>query len=66
MNYEKYLKFILAGLDAAGKSSMLVVLKKMYEFEDEIKNLKPTVKIDHYRRSFLGYNLDINDMGGQS
>lgn len=63
--YDRYLKVILSGLDNAGKSSMLVVMKKMYEYEEAIESLRPTMRIDHYRRSFLNYNLDINDMGGQ-
>jgi len=61
----KTLKMILSGLDNAGKSSMLVVMKKMYQFEDTIHNLRPTAMIDYYNRKFLGYSIDIWDMGGQ-
>lgn len=63
--YGNFLKVLLSGLDNAGKSSMLVVIKKMYEFEEEVKSLKPTLRIDHYRRNFLNCQVDINDMGGQ-
>lgn len=61
----KILKIILAGLDNAGKTSMLVVLKRMYQFEEEVHSLQPTIRIEHYRRNFLGYLIDFNDMGGQ-
>ena len=59
------LKIILSGLDNAGKSSMLIAIKKMYDFEEEAKNLKPTIRIDYFRRTFLNYMLNIFDMGGQ-
>jgi GTPase SAR1 family protein len=60
------LKIILSGLDNAGKSSMLLALKKMYGFEEEVKQLKPTIRIDYYRRNFLNHRLNFFDMGGQS
>jgi hypothetical protein len=60
------IKIILSGLDNAGKSSMLLALKKMYGFEEEVKQLKPTIRIDYYRRDFLNQRLNFFDMGGQS
>ncbi|MHA1338588.1 MAG: ADP-ribosylation factor-like protein [Promethearchaeota archaeon] len=67
MNYSKYIKIILSGLDAAGKTSLLVAFKRLYEYEDEVLKLKPTTQIEHYRRSYLNsFHIDINDMGGQS
>jgi GTPase SAR1 family protein len=60
------LKIILSGLDNAGKSSMLLALKKMYGFEEDVKQLKPTIRIDYYRRNFLSHRLNFFDMGGQS
>ena len=62
---EGNLKVILSGLDNAGKSSMLLAIKKMYDFEEETRNLKPTIRIDYFRRKFLNYNLNFFDMGGQ-
>ena len=65
-NNVKNIKIILSGLDNAGKSSMLVGLKRMYGFEEEVENLKPTIRIDYYRRKFLNLKLNFFDMGGQS
>jgi GTPase SAR1 family protein len=65
MSQAKILKIILAGLDNAGKSSMLVALKKMYQFEEEVHQLQPTIRIDRYSRKFLGYEIEFHDMGGQ-
>jgi len=60
------LKLILAGLDNAGKSSMIVALKRMYGFEEDVKKLKPTIRVDYYRRDFLNLKLNFWDMGGQA
>ncbi len=67
MNFltKKELKIILSGLDNAGKTSMLLGIQKLYEFEEKTKNLKPTVKINYFRRKFLNYELNFFDMGGQ-
>ncbi len=62
---KKNLKIILAGLDNAGKTSMLVGLRKMYGFESEVHGLKPTIRVDYYRREFLNLQLNFFDMGGQ-
>ncbi len=62
---KKNIKIILSGLDNAGKSSMLVGLRKMYGFEDEVQKLKPTIRVDYYRRDFLNLQLNFFDMGGQ-
>jgi small GTP-binding protein len=63
---DRDLKIVLVGLDNAGKSSVLIVLKKMYQFEDDLKDLMPTVRIDYYKRDFLGYHINFWDFGGQS
>jgi small GTP-binding protein len=60
------IKIVLSGLDNAGKSSLLIVMNKMYQFEEDLRHLKPTVRIDYYRRDFLGYHLNFWDFGGQS
>jgi GTPase SAR1 family protein len=62
---KKDLKIILSGLDNAGKTSMIVALKKMYGFEEDVKKLKPTIRVDYYRRDFLNLKLNFWDMGGQ-
>ena len=59
------LKIILSGLDNAGKTSMIVALKRMYGFEEDVKKLKPTIRVDYYRRDFLNLKLNFWDMGGQ-
>ncbi|MHA1719963.1 MAG: ADP-ribosylation factor-like protein [Promethearchaeota archaeon] len=63
---KKTIKIVLSGLDNAGKTSMLVGFKRMYGYEDEVHNLKPTLRIDYYRRDFLNLRLNFFDMGGQS
>ncbi len=63
--FQSELKIILAGLDNAGKTSMLVALQKMYKFEEDVHSLKPTVRISYYQRSFLNLQLNFWDFGGQ-
>ena len=63
---KKAIKVVLSGLDNAGKTSMLVSFKRMYGYEEEIHNLKPTLRIDYYKRDFLDLRLNFFDMGGQS
>ncbi len=63
---KKTIKVVLSGLDNAGKTSMLVGFKRMYGYEDEVHNLKPTLRIDYYKREFLNLRLNFFDMGGQS
>ena len=65
-NTKKAIKVVLSGLDNAGKTSMLVGFKRMYGYEDEVQNLKPTLRIDYYKRDFLDLRLNFFDMGGQS
>jgi GTPase SAR1 family protein len=60
------LKIVISGLDNAGKTSMVMALKRMYGFEEDVKNLRPTIRIDYYRRDFLNWNLNFWDMGGQA
>ena len=62
---KREIKIILGGLDNAGKSSLLVSLKKMYDYENDINLLKPTIRIDYFHRNFLDLHLNILDMGGQ-
>ena len=49
----KNLKVVIAGLDNAGKTSCLIALKQKYNFHEEVKNLKPTVRIEYSSLNFL-------------
>ncbi len=62
----KNIKFVLAGLDNAGKTSFLIALQQKYNFHDEVKNLNPTVRIEYSTLNFLNrWEIDFWDMGGQ-
>ena len=61
----KDLKIIISGLDNAGKTSILTALDKRYDFQKEIIQLVPTVKVKYHRSKFLGKGVYIWDMGGQ-
>lgn len=53
-------------MDNAGKSSMIVALKKIYNYENDLDELQPTIRVDYYRRQFMGQKLNFFDMGGQA
>jgi len=59
------LKIVIAGLHNAGKTSILTALDKKYDFVDEVHQLKPTIKVEYRRTSFLGRETVFWDMGGQ-
>jgi small GTP-binding protein len=59
-------KILLAGLDYAGKTSILTALNKKYNFQNEIIELKPTIKVQYNQTTFLGNLVFIWDAGGQS
>jgi len=59
------IKVVLAGLNYAGKTSMLVALKNMYKFEENLKLIHPTIDVNLYRRNFLGHSIQFFDLGGQ-
>ena len=62
----KNIKFVLAGLDNAGKTSFLIALRQKYNFYDKVKNLMPTVRIEYSTLNFLKrWEIDFWDMGGQ-
>jgi GTPase SAR1 family protein len=52
----------MAGIDNAGKSSILHILKKNYSF---LNKLKPTKGIERISSKILGIDLVFWDMGGQ-
>ena len=51
---ENAIKIIVSGLDFAGKTSILTALDKKYNFQKEILELKPTIKVDYHKTVFLG------------
>ncbi|MFX0187401.1 MAG: ADP-ribosylation factor-like protein [Candidatus Hodarchaeota archaeon] len=62
---ENAIKIIISGLDNAGKTSILTALDKKFDFEKEIMQLKPTVKVEYSASNFLGNRVYYWDMGGQ-
>jgi len=58
-------KFVISGLDNAGKTSILTALAKKYNFIEECKQLQPTVRVAYSRTDFLGNLIHFWDMGGQ-
>ncbi len=60
-----FLKIVVSGLDNAGKTSILTALDKKYDFEKDIVQLKPTIRIEYHKMNFLRSNTVIWDMGGQ-
>ncbi|MFX0071754.1 MAG: ADP-ribosylation factor-like protein, partial [Candidatus Hermodarchaeota archaeon] len=66
MNNLEDIKIVIGGLDNAGKTSALIALRKKYNFHEEVKNLKPTIKIEYNSFDFINkYTINIWDMGGQ-
>ena len=59
------IKIIIAGLDNAGKTSILTALDKKYNFQQEILELKPTIRVEYHQTEFLGNLCFFWDMGGQ-
>ena len=62
---ESFLKIIVSGLDNAGKTSILTALDKKYDFENDIVQLKPTIRVQYHKMNFLRSNCVFWDMGGQ-
>jgi ADP-ribosylation factor-like protein 2 len=62
---EGLLKIIISGLDAAGKTSILTALDKKYDFDKDIVQLKPTIRVEYHKMNFLRSNCVFWDMGGQ-
>ncbi|MHA1381952.1 MAG: ADP-ribosylation factor-like protein [Candidatus Helarchaeota archaeon] len=59
------IKIIISGLDNAGKTSILTAFDKRYNFEQEIKELQPTKKIEYHKVQFLEKSIVFWDMCGQ-
>ncbi len=62
---ETFLKIIVSGLDNAGKTSILTALDKKYDFQKDIVQLKPTIRVEYHKMNFLKHNTIYWDMGGQ-
>ncbi|MFX1371256.1 MAG: ADP-ribosylation factor-like protein [Promethearchaeota archaeon] len=62
---ESLLKIIVSGLDNAGKTSILTALDKKYDFEKDIVQLKPTIRVEYHKMNFLRNRTVFWDMGGQ-
>ncbi|MBY9007870.1 MAG: 50S ribosome-binding GTPase [Candidatus Lokiarchaeota archaeon] len=58
-------KVIFIGLDNAGKTSIITTITKRFGFEEEVKNLLPTKRIDRDMFKFLGLEFVRMDFGGQ-
>jgi len=63
---ESLLKVIISGLDNAGKTSILTALDKKYDFQKDIVQLKPTIRVEYHKMNFLRNNTIFWDMGGQN
>ncbi len=62
---EKSVKIIIGGLDNAGKTSIITALNKKYDFHKDIMEIKPTIKVEYHKTSFLNRQVNIWDCGGQ-
>ncbi|MFX0028272.1 MAG: ADP-ribosylation factor-like protein [Candidatus Hermodarchaeota archaeon] len=63
---ESFLKIVISGLDNAGKTSILTALDKKYDFQKDIVQLKPTIRVEYHKMNFLKNNSIFWDMGGQN
>ena len=63
---ESFLKIVISGLDNAGKTSILTALDKKYDFQKDIVQLKPTIRVEYHKMNFLKNNSIFWDMGGQT
>jgi len=63
---DNFVKIIFSGLDNAGKTSILTALERKYNFEKEVSELKPTIRVNYQSTKFLGNDVKFWDMGGQS
>ncbi len=62
---ERFIKVIIAGLDNAGKTSILTALNKKYDFHKDIISLTPTIRVEYQATEFLKNKIVFWDMGGQ-
>lgn len=62
---EDTIKVVIAGLDNAGKTSLIIALEQIYGFEASLQNLPPTLGIKYYERDYFGRKILYWDFGGQ-
>lgn len=62
---DELIKIVIAGLDNAGKTSILTALDKKYDFHKEILSLAPTIRVEYHAMEFLTRKVIFWDMGGQ-
>ncbi|NVM18275.1 MAG: GTP-binding protein [Candidatus Lokiarchaeota archaeon] len=62
---ERIIKVIVAGLDNAGKTSILTALNKKYDFQKDVISLTPTIRVEYQATEFLKNRIVFWDMGGQ-
>jgi len=62
---QQFIKIIIAGLDNAGKTSILTALNKKYNFQKDIISLTPTIRVEYQAMEFLKNRVVFWDMGGQ-
>ena len=62
---EELIKIVIAGLDNAGKTSILTALDKKYDFRKDIISLTPTIRVEYHAMEFLINKVVFWDMGGQ-
>ena len=62
---KQFIKIIIAGLDNAGKTSILTALNKKYNFHKDIIALKPTIRVEYQATEFLKNRVLFWDLGGQ-
>ncbi|MBY8979777.1 MAG: GTP-binding protein [Candidatus Lokiarchaeota archaeon] len=62
---QQFIKVIIAGLDNAGKTSILTALNKKYNFHKDIISLTPTIRVEYQATEFLKNRVIFWDMGGQ-
>lgn len=58
-------KISIMGIENAGKTSILTLMKKKFDAIDEINSLKPTLRIERSSFRFLNQEFFVNDFGGQ-
>ena len=62
---EEIIKIVIAGLDNAGKTSILTALDKKYDFSKDIISLTPTIRVEYHAMEFLTNKVVFWDLGGQ-
>ena len=62
---EKFAKVLFLGLQNAGKTSILIALKKKFNFQEEVEKLRPTIKVQRSTFKYLSMIISQQDFGGQ-